>query len=130
MLSLKLAAALATVLFSTNFVDAQCVQCARQCGVQYSPQCVVDSCGNPTYCVQPKPVLDLGTLHVSDNVVTWDGPPYSVVYVQVDGAPPAIFASGDAGSQVVTWFGRGHVYTFSLTDGSGRVLAVDGLDLR
>jgi hypothetical protein len=72
-----------------------------------------------------------GTVHIGrDNNISWNGPNDSSVYVQVDGAQPKLFASGQSGTQAAPWIAQGHMYVFTLKDSNGNVLATDQEDLR
>jgi hypothetical protein len=81
--------------------------------------------------------LSLGTIRIEysnpdsgSNTVGWDGPYDSRLYIQVDGEPQELFASGGPGTQVVSWFTEGHLYRFTLVDVDGNILATNELDLR
>lgn len=65
-----------------------------------------------------------------DNNISWQAPVAGNVYVQMDNAPPKLFASGISGTQAAPWIEAGHVYTFILQDGNGNELARDQVDLR
>jgi hypothetical protein len=74
---------------------------------------------------------DRGTITIrSDNNVTWDGPPNSSVYVQVDSEPQKLFASGQSGTQEAPWIAPGHTYVFILKDANGNEVARSQEDLR
>jgi hypothetical protein len=74
---------------------------------------------------------DRGTITIrSDNNVTWDGPPNSSVYVQVDSEPQKLFASGQSGTQEAPWITPGHTYVFILKDANGNEVARSQEDLR
>jgi|SRR5579883_2655866 len=66
----------------------------------------------------------------SNNVVTWDAAQPGNIYVQEDNEQPKLFASGQSGSQPAPWISAGHVYTFTLQDQNGNVMAQDQVDLR
>jgi len=65
-----------------------------------------------------------------DNNITWQGPVTGYLYVQVDGQPLKLFASGVSGTQAAPWIQQGHVYAFILQDANGNELARDQVDLR
>jgi hypothetical protein len=65
----------------------------------------------------------------SDKNVVWQASESGTVYVQVDNGPPALFASGQSGTQPAPWMTSGHRYTFTLQDANGNVIAQDGMDL-
>ena len=65
-----------------------------------------------------------------DNNISWQGEGSGNVYVQVDDGEPMLFSSGQSGVQPAPWMTRGHLYTFTLQDSYGTVIARDQLDLR
>jgi hypothetical protein len=73
-----------------------------------------------------RPSINIGT----NNVITWEGPDTSSVYVQVDYEAPRIFAVGRSGVQSGSWIMQGHLYVFTLRDANGKELARDQKDLR
>jgi hypothetical protein len=65
-----------------------------------------------------------------NNVISWRGPEYASVYVQMDNEAPKLFAAGASGSEVAPWISTGHRYVFVLRDASGNEIARDEQDLR
>jgi hypothetical protein len=66
----------------------------------------------------------------SDHNISWQGPPNSEVYVQVDNSPRKLFAAGASGTQPASWITPGHLYVFVLQDPNGNEIARDQSDLR
>jgi len=65
-----------------------------------------------------------------DNSVSWQGPPNTSLYVQVDNEAPKLFAAGQSGVQQAPWITQGHTYVFILRDQNGNEIARDQEDLR
>jgi hypothetical protein len=65
-----------------------------------------------------------------NNVISWRGPEYASVYVQMDNEAPKLFAAGASGSEVAPWISTGHRYVFILRDARGNEIARDEQDLR
>jgi hypothetical protein len=96
----------------------------QNCGCSYGVRSEVDQL--PTGTIRIEYVFpDAG-----NNAVMWGGPYNSRLYIQVDGEPPELFASGQPGREVVRWFTGGHLYRFTLENVDGTILATDQLDLR
>jgi hypothetical protein len=65
-----------------------------------------------------------------NNNVTWQAPPDSRIYVQVDNQTPQLFASGQSGTEPAPWMSSGHIYTFILQDANGNEIARTARDMR
>jgi len=65
-----------------------------------------------------------------DHYISWNGPADSRIYVEADGNPRQLFASGASGNQPAPWIRNGHRYIFILEDARGREIARDENDLR
>ncbi len=101
-------------------------------GYHYRPG-YPDSVDQTARINRSKPGYDSGrgTININrNNTVTWDGPQYANVYVQVDNEAAKLFASGANGTQDAPWITPGHVYVFMLRDANGNEIARDRTDLR